>query len=345
MSDKLVLVTGATGFIAKHCIAELLREGYRVRATVRTAQRADAVRRAVGKALGGDDAAVANTDFVEADLMDDAGWDDAVRGCTYVLHVASPFPLRDPSNRDELIVPARQGALRVLEAASAAGVERVVMTSSMAAICYASGPATDRAKTEEDWTDPDRPGLTAYLASKTLAERAAWDWVRENGRPDMLAVINPGVVLGPVLDDDLSSSVEMVRMYARGEAGGIPDVSYPISDVRDVALMHVTAMTHPAAGGERWICAEGALSVAEIVSIVTTTLPDLKSKATWLKVPDFAIRLVALADRNARSLLPDLGRRNRLDNSKAREKLGFSFRSAETAARDAVLSMREFGVI
>lgn len=345
MSKGTILVTGASGFIAKYCIAELLRQGYDVRASVRRLERSDEVRASVQRALGGTGSEAEGISFVEADLLSDAGWDAAVAGCQAVLHVASPFPLREPKDRDELIGPARQGTLRVLAAAHKADAERVVVTSSMAAICYVAGGAPDRAMTEADWTDPDKPGLTAYLASKTIAERAAWDWADANGYRQSLAVINPGLVLGPALDRDLSSSLRVIQLYATGEAGAIPAVGYPISDVRDVARMHVAALSHPAAGGERWVCAEGSMSVSDMVRVIGEALPDLKGKMPRLKVPDFVIRGVSLFDRNARSLLPDLGRENRLDNSKAREKLGFEFRSAEEAVRSAALSLRELRVI
>jgi nucleoside-diphosphate-sugar epimerase len=345
MSRGRVLVTGATGFIAKHCIAELLREGYEVRATLRDVAMSAGVRDAVARALGGPCQGASKIEFVQANLVSDAGWPEAVAGCRFVLHVASPFPLRDPKSRDELVVPARDGALRLLRAAAAAGVERVVLTSSMAAICYTAGPAPDRAMTEDDWTDDDRPELTAYLVSKTIAERTAWDWVRREGNGMGLVSINPGLVLGPALDDDVSSSVDTIRIYTSGRYPALPPVSYPISDVRDVARMHVLAMSHPAAGGRRWICSDGDLTVAQIMGVVGDTLPDLKGKIPSFVAPGWVIRLLALYDRGARSLIPDLGRRNRLDNSKAREKLGMEFHSARDAVRAASLSLRELGLV
>lgn len=340
-----VLVTGASGFIAKHCTAELLRAGYRVRATVRAHGREAASRLAVQRALGTDDVDQNNLEFVIADLSRTEGWPEAVAGCRHVLHVASPFPLKDPKNRDDLIRPARDGALRVLRAAREAGVERVVLTSSMAAICYVPGPAPDRLMTEADWTDPDGKSLTAYLASKTIAERAAWDWHAREGGAMGLATINPGLVLGPALDGDLSSSLDVIRLYARGEYPALPRVSYPISDVRDVARMHVLALSHPAAMGERWICANGTLSVADLMRAVGEAVPDLKRKLPTYVCSDFVIRGLALFDRSARSLLPDLGRNNRLDNAKARERLVFEFRDPIIAARDAARSLRELGII
>jgi dihydroflavonol-4-reductase len=345
MSRERVLVTGATGFVAKHCIAELLRQGYEVRATLRDVTKADAVRSAVRRAYDGPSCFASSIEFVQANLLNDKGWSEAVAGCRFVLHVASPFPLRDPRDRDELVAPAREGTLRVLRAASAAGVERLVFTSSMAAICYVAGPVPDRGMTEEDWTDPERPELTSYLISKVLAERAAWAWSEAEGNGMSVTSINPGLVMGPALDDDVSSSLDIIRIYTSGRYPALPPISYPISDVRDVARMHVLAMTNPVADGQRWICSNGELTVSELMTIVSETLPDLKRKIPRFVAPGWMIRLLALHDRNARSLVPDLGRRNRLDNSKAREKLGMTFHSAHEAVRAAGLSLRELGLV
>ncbi|HUS96619.1 MAG TPA: aldehyde reductase [Hyphomicrobiaceae bacterium] len=340
-----VLVTGASGFIAKHCIVQLLETGLEVRATLRSPGAASSVVDAVARGLGGKREVAERVSFVEADLNRDDGWVEAAEGCSYVLHLASPFPLVDPRNRDELIAPARDGALRVLKAARNAGVRRVVLTSSMAAVCYGAGDPPDRAMTEDDWTDPDRPGLTAYLASKTIAERAAWDWLAAEGGGLELAVINPGLVLGPALDRDLSSSLDVIRIYAAGEYPAIPRVSYPISDVRDVARMHIVAMSHPQAAGKRWNCAEGTLAVSELLKIVGEALPDTKRKLPTIQAPDFVIRGLALFDRSARSLLPDLGRRNRLDNARARAELGMTFHSPREAVEAAAHSLRDLNVI
>lgn len=344
MSKDRVLVTGATGFIAKHCIVELLARGYNVRATVRSPDKCDAVRSSVSRIAGGaaSDHAI---EFAIADLMRDDGWADAMSGCRFVLHVASPFPLRDPEDREALIGPARDGALRVIKAAAKAGIERVVMTSSMAAVVYVAGPPLDRPMTEDDWTDPDKKGLTAYLASKTIAERAVWAWVGQHEPSPSLVTIQPGLVLGPALDDDLSSSLKVIQLYAQGSYPALPRVSYPISDVRDVARMHVDALQRPEVGGLRLICANGTLTVGEMMRLVTELLPDLKKKVPTFECSDLVIRGLALFDRSARSLIPDLGRHTLLDNSRAREKLGFTFHSPQEAVRSAAESMRALGLI
>ena len=238
MPTAKVLVTGASGFIAKHCIAELLRNDFSVKGTLRDMRRADA----------------SGVEFVSADLLNDDGWPQAMQGCTYVLHVASPFPLQEPRNPDDLIRPAREGALRVLKAATQAGIKRVVMTSSVVAITLPWPEAPQgHVFTEADWTNPERPDITTYIVSKTLAERAAWDFVKGEPRAPELAAVNPAIVLGPATDTDISSSHEVIKLMAKGAYPAAPKVGFPISDVRDVAATHVLAMTAPAAAGKRFL--------------------------------------------------------------------------------------------
>ena len=253
MSDKTVLVTGGSGFIGMRCIMQLGEAGYRVRTTVRSLSRETEVREALkqgGSELG------ERLSFVAADLLRDEGWEKAVEGCEYVLHVASPFPLGVPKHEDELIVPARDGALRVLKAARGAHVKRVVLTSSFAAIGYGSQD-TSRAFTEDDWTDPDERTIGAYVKSKTIAERAAWDFIKQEGEGLELAVVNPVGVFGPLLGPDYSTSIEIVRRLLDGAVPGIPRLSFGIVDVRDVADLHLRAMTRAEASGERFLAVAG----------------------------------------------------------------------------------------
>ena len=240
MAGEKVLVTGASGFIAKHCIAELLRQGYAVQATLRDLNREEETRRAIGNA----GATAGEVKFFPADLLQDEGWDAAVAGCTYVLHVASPFPIKNPKEADEVIRPAREGAVRVLKAAGKAGVKRVVLTSSVVAITLPWPEAQPgHVFDETDWTNPDRPDVTAYVVSKTLAERAAWEFVTKTPGAPELTVVNPAFVLGPAPDADLSTSHEVLRLMGTGAYLAAPKISFPVSDVRDVALTHVLAMT------------------------------------------------------------------------------------------------------
>jgi dihydroflavonol-4-reductase len=277
MSDgtgQTVLVTGGSGFLGGWCVIELLRRGYSVRTTVRDLAKEPHVRAAVESEVDAGD----RLTVLAADLMSDAGWPDAVAGCDYVLHVASPFPPKQPKDPDELIVPAREGTLRVLRAALDAGVKRVVVTSSVAAIRLTNG-AEPRPLDERDWTDPDSPGLTPYVRSKTIAERAAWDLVRERGEEDRLAVVNPGGIIGPVLNDDLSYSLEMVQRLLNG-APGVPRLGFTLVDVRDVADLEIRAMTAPEAGGERFIAADQFLWMSDVGAVLRERMGDRAKKVS-----------------------------------------------------------------
>ena len=234
---ETILVTGGSGYLGGWCIVELLRRGYRVRATVRNPAREREVHEAVASQVD----PAHHLTVHQADLMSDEHWDNVIEGTDYVLHVASPFPPTQPKDPDELIVPAREGTLRVLGKALDHGVKRVVVTSSIAAIRLAKG-ADQRALTEEDWTDPDAEGLTPYVRSKAIAERAAWDLVRERGAEDRLAVINPGAIIGPVLHDDISYSIQAIERLLKGSPG-VPRLGFSFVDVRDVADLEIRAMT------------------------------------------------------------------------------------------------------
>lgn len=341
MSKVTVVVTGASGFIAKHCIAELVKAGYAVRGTVRSQDKADAVRAAVARA-GGDAAAVS---FAIADLTSDAGWDEAMAGAVFALHVASPFPLGQPRSRDEVVGPARDGTLRVLAAAKRNGVKRVVLTSSIAAVMYPSIGEQSRTYTEIDWTDPARADLTPYIASKAVAEKSAWTYVQSTPGAPQLAVINPGFVQGPALDGDLSTSHEVIRQMAQGKMPASPQAGYAMVDVRDVAALHVKAMLHPAAAGQRFLATNGYLMLREIAEMVARTLPDLARKVPRREAPDLVVRLLSYFDSGAKAVLPDLGVRRRCDSRKARELFDFTFRSPSDAVVSSVQSLRALGQI
>ena len=256
-----VLVTGGSGFIGSHCIIQLLAAGHTVRTTVRNLKR-EADVRAMLKAGGAD--AGERVSFVAADLENDAGWREAVAGCDFVLHVASPFPLGVPKHEDDLIVPAREGALRVLRAARDGGVKRVVMTSSFAAIGYGHPPRPTPFD-ERDWTNLDGRDVGAYPKSKTIAERAAWDFIAREGGGLELSVVNPVAVFGPVLGPDFSTSIILTQRLLDGALPGLPRLHFGVVDVRDVADLHLRAMTHPAAKGERFLAVAGDfMSVSEI---------------------------------------------------------------------------------
>jgi nucleoside-diphosphate-sugar epimerase len=342
MTAAKVLVTGASGFIAKHCIAELLRRDHAVKATLRNLARADEVRQSVAHA-GADASGV---EFVAADLLSDEGWAQAMDGCTYVLHVASPFPITEPKRPEDVIRPAREGALRVLRAARDAGVKRVVLTSSIVAITLPWPEASlGHVFTEDDWTNPERRDISTYVKSKALAERAAWDFVKSEAGAPELTVVNPAFVLGPAPDPDLSTSHEVLRLMAIGAYLAAPKVGFPVSDVRDVAITHALVMTHPKAAGERFLSANGFLRLYEIGQLLAATLPDLKRKVPKFEMHDFTVRAIALVDKRLRAVLADLGHPRHISNAKAHRILEQSFRSPQEAVKSAAASLRALHVI
>ncbi len=336
---QTVLVTGGSGFLGGWCVIELLRRGCTVRTTVRSLSREPQVRAAVGSELDPGD----RLTVLAADLLDDEGWPEAVAGCDYVLHVASPFPPKQPKDPDELIVPAREGTLRVLAAALDAGVKRVVVTSSVAAIRLREGAAS-RPLDEEDWTNPDSPGLTPYVRSKTIAERAAWDMVRERGEEGRLAVVNPGAIIGPVLNDDLSYSLQAVERLLNGTPG-VPRLGFSLVDVRDVADLELRAMTSPEAGGQRFIAATKFLWMAEIGEVLRDRLGQAASKVPTRTVPNLLVRGMALFDPGIRSVVDGLGKRTELSSEKARSSLGWAPRPIEDTIAETGESLIRTGVV
>ncbi|WP_045835901.1 NAD-dependent epimerase/dehydratase family protein [Hyphomicrobium sp. 99] len=340
-SNPPVVVTGASGLIAKHTIAEFLRRGFAVRGTLRSMEKADEVRRAVVK-LGCDPEKVS---FIVADLSSDDGWDEAVAGSQIVVHTASPFPIAQPDDPEEVIMPARDGTLRVLRSATAGAVARVVLTSSAVAIFYPSGVAEGHVYSEDDFSDETRSDLTPYIKSKTIAEKAAWDFTESTLGAPALAVINPAFVQGPALDDDLSTSHELYRIMARGTYPAVPKISFPVADVRDVAAAHFEAALRPQAAGNRYLIGEGALSLYDLGQLVARELPDLRSKVPKFELPDAAVKIMALVDKKMRTILPELGEKKDYTNVRAKKDLGLDLRSADTAAMAAIRSLRELRLI
>jgi len=341
MSGELVLVTGGSGFIGAHCILQLLGAGYRVRTTVRSLQR-EADVRAMLK-VGGAEPGKALS-FAAADLMSDAGWPEAAAGCAFVLHVASPFPASAPKHEDELIVPAREGALRVLRAARGAGVKRVVLTSSFAAIGYGSQP-TNRPFSEEDWTDPSRD-VGTYVKSKTVAERAAWDFIAREGGGLELSVVNPVGVFGPVLGPDYSTSIQIVQRLMDGAVPGCPRLSFGVVDVRDVADLHLRAMTNPAARGERFLAVAGDfMTIQEIALVLKKRMGDAAARVPTRLLPDWMVRLVAMFDSGVALIVPELGKSKNATNAKARSVLGWTPRSNEDSIVATAESLARLGLL
>jgi len=322
----LVVVSGASGFIAQHCLLELLRAGYRVRGTLRNLAPALQLEAALGRQTAVD----GRLEFVQADLERDEGWDTALAGADFVLHVASPIPEAPPRDESELIRPAREGTLRVLGAASRAGVKRVVLTSSIAAVAY--GPARGGGKVydETDWSDPSAD-IGAYEKSKTLAERAAWEFVASlpSERQLELVVINPGVVFGPVLDGHVGISVGVIRRLLTGDVPGCPRLQLSCVDVRDVARLHVLAMTTPQAAGQRFICSGESAWVIEIAHILKRHFGPRGYRVPARTVPDWLVYVVALFDKSARLILKELGKPSVFSHERATRTFGWNPRGIE----------------
>ena len=327
-----VLLTGASGFIAKHILVRLLAAGHRLRATVRDPSKEAEVRRLApdaGDRLG----------FVTLDLTRDEGWPAALDGITALVHTASPFPIAQPANEDELIRPAVDGTLRALRAAASAGVRRVVLTSSVAAIMHQGSAATQN---ESDWADQDVPGTTAYVKSKTLAERATWDFAAAT--PGLqLTVLNPSLVLGPPLDDTFGSSVGVVKRFLSGKDPFVPMMGMPLVDVRDVAEAHRRATERPETAGKRYIVSSGSMWFTDMTRVLKDAYPA--RRIATRPAPKPLLRLLALFDREIRSILPEIGRMARVENSRARSELGIDFIPADKALLATAKALVDRGLV
>ena len=337
-----VLVTGATGFIAGHVILQLLEAGHEVRGTARSASSSAKL----NETLSTYAARPISIELFAANLERDEGWAEAVAGMDFVQHVASPFPSGVPKDPDELIRPATDGALRVLKASRAAGVKRVVMTSSMAAIAYGWGENRPAILTEEHWSDPDNlKDNTAYTRSKTIAERAAWAYVNGEGKGLELAVINPAAVLGPVMSGDLSASLELLTMPLSGKIPAVPRIGFGIVDVRDVAAAQVAAMTIPGAAGERFLVSQPFMWFSDVAAVLRDAFPAYAKKLPKGTMPDFMLKIVAVFNPTLKQILPELGRQRQVSNEKARALLGWTPHTAEEAIIAGAQSLIDTGVV
>jgi dihydroflavonol-4-reductase len=327
--------------VAQHVVIQLLAKGYKVRGTMRSLKRVEEVRSVLAKF----DPRADEIEFVEADLSSDKGWADAVKDCTYVQHIASPFPAVHPKDEMDLIRPARDGALRVLKAAKTAGVKRVVMTSSMASIAYGHGDKRAEISDETMWSDPSGPDNTPYTKSKTIAERAAWDYVNGDGKGLELVTINPTGILGPALSADVSTSLEIPIRLLNGKTPGLPRIGFSFVDVRDVAECHVKAMELPEAAGERFLATHDFLWFAEAAEILRKKFPGYEGKIPTRKVPDFALKLMAIFQPVYKQTVTELGRTRKASNAKASRVLGVKFRTAEEALVASAQSLIELKVV
>ncbi|MEI8384508.1 MAG: aldehyde reductase [Nitrosomonadaceae bacterium] len=339
-SPGRVLVTGATGFVAMNCVLQLLQQGYQVRGTLRELSRSSQLRSTLAQHVEGVD----RLELVRADLLSDNDWDSAVSGCDYVLHVASPVPLKLVKHEDELILPARDGTMRVLRAAAAGGVKRVVLTSSIDAAIQGHG-LVHKQFTENDWSNLD-VNLTAYQKSKTLAERAAWQFVDQPDNVHLeMAVINPGFVFGPVMDTEFRSSSEPIRKLMLREVPGVGRIMFPLADVRDVATAHLKAMVHPDAAGQRFFCVGSICSLEEIAMILDHHFSERGYRVPTRILPDFLFRLVGLFDSSVRLVIPDLNKPQNISTERIRTVLGWEPRSKEEAIISMAESMIKYGLI
>ncbi len=330
---KTVLVSGGSGFLGGWCLVELLRRGYRVRTTVRDLSREAEVRARIEPEVDAGDRLSVHA----ADLLEDEGWEQAADGCDYILHVASPFPPVQPQDPDELIVPAREGTLRVLRAGLGAGVDRVVVTSSVAAV-RGGVESSSAPLTEMSWTDADNLELAPYTRSKTIAERAAWDLVAERDEVERLAVVNPGAILGPVLGTDRSYSLQVIERLLGGMPG-VPRIGFSIVDVRDVADLQIRAMTTPEAGGERFIAVARFQWMAEVAALLRSRLGPGAAKVPRRTLPNFAVRAMGIFDPSVRAIASQLGQKVELSSEKAESLLEWSPRPVEETIVDCARSL------
>lgn len=328
-----VFVSGGSGYIAGALIRQLLAQGWQVHTSIRNPSRAGELRTQLG-------ADATQLQIFGADLMGDEGWDEAVRGCSHVAHVASPLPGRWVKKPEDLIVPAREGALRVLRAARAAGVQRFVMTSSVAAIVYGRGRGVHHFS-EADWTPDDCPGASPYTLSKTLAERAARDWVAREGQDMEFCTANPSVVLGPVWGADHSSSIALVKKLLDGGMPGCPDLGFGVVDVRDVAELHLRLLTAPGMAGERFIASGPFMKVIDIARVLRQQLGEQARRVPTRRLPDWLVRLAARFDPLLRTAVGELGAERHTEARHARERLGWVPRPAEQTIVDTARSLIE----
>jgi dihydroflavonol-4-reductase len=341
MRDETVLVTGGSGFIASHCMLQLLAQGYRVRTTVRALTREAEVRAMLkeGGAEPGD-----RLSFVAADLGADAGWREAAAGCAYIIHGASPTPSGPQTRLEDWVNPAVDGQLRVLRAAREAGAKRVVLTSAFGAVGIGHAPQT-RPWNETDWTELN-DSVAPYQKSKTLSERAAWDFIAREGGGLELAAVNPTAVLGPTLGSDISHSLRLIQRMMDGSMPGCPKINSGFVDVRDVADLHLRAMTDPAAKGERFLAISGdSLWMIDIARILRDRMGAAAAKVPTRQVPNWMIRLSARRDPTLAMTVPMLGVMMNATSEKATRLLGWQPRPVEDAVVATAESLLRYGLV
>ncbi|KAB1231685.1 SDR family oxidoreductase [Chryseobacterium viscerum] len=339
-NKETVLVTGGSGFIASYCMIALLNHGYKVRATLRSLNKSELVKQMLKE--GGINS-FENLTFAEADLEDELSWEKAAEGCQYVIHTASPTPHTDAKTEDDFVIPAKNGVLFVLRAAKKAGVKRIVLTSAFGAVSY--GTLKNTPYTEEDWTVLNDT-VAPYQRSKTISERAAWDFIQNEGNGMELSVVNPTTVMGPVLSNDYAHSIQIIKQMLNGEMKGCPKLVTGFVDVRDVADLHLKALRMPEANGQRFIAVAGeALSMLEVAAVLRKNLGKVADKAPTRELPNWIIRLFAVFNPKLKMIVPHLGLVKRASSEKAKKLLGWKPRKPEEAILAAAESLIKFNQI
>ncbi|TZF98920.1 aldehyde reductase (plasmid) [Chryseobacterium panacisoli] len=339
-NKETVLVTGGSGFIACYCMIALLNNGYKVKATLRSLNKSGLVKQMLKE---GGISSFEDLSFAEADLENEKSWEKAVEGCQYVIHTASPTPHTDAKTEDDFVIPAKNGVLFVLRAAQKAGVKRVVLTSAFGAVSYGTSKKTPY--TEEDWTVIDDT-VAPYQRSKTISERAAWDFIQNERNGMELAVVNPTTVMGPVLSSDYAHSIQIIKQMLNGEMKGCPKLITGFVDVRDVADLHLKALSMPEANGQRFIAVAGeALSMQEVADVLRKNLGEVAGKAPTKELPNWIIRVLAVFNPKLKMIVPHLGLVKRASSEKAKSMLGWKPRKAEEAILAAAESLIKFNQI
>ena len=336
-----VLLTGISGWIAKHTAIELLNAGYEVLGTIRNKNLVDQTKQTISKY-----ASTEKLSFVELDLLKDDGWNEAAKGCRYIFHVASPFPMKVSSNRENLLPVAVDGTLRVLNAGLNAGVEQIIKTSSIVAMFRKPNRTNPYTFGENDWSDENWiEGVSDYFLSKTKAEKAAWRLMESKGLKNKLTTINPGGVFGDALDKKGGTSIEYIRQFMKGKFPGAPKFAVLISDVKDIAKAHVACIGNKKVGGRRLIVGKDVKRLVELSQIIAEAMPEYKKKLPTKELPNLMVKLISYIDSSAKTMIPDLGIMMQTDTSYAEEILGFKFKPAKGCISENAKSVVRLGLV
>ena len=340
MTNK-VLLTGISGWIAKHTAIELLNAGYEVLGTIRNKNLVDQTKQTISKY-----ASTEKLSFVELDLLKDDGWNEAAKGCRYIFHIASPFPMKVSSNRENLLPVAVDGTLRVLNAGLNTGVEQIIKTSSIVAMFRKPNRANPYTFGENDWSDENWiEGVSDYFLSKTKAEKAAWRLMESKGLKNKLTTINPGGVFGDALDKKGGTSIEYIRQFMKGKFPGAPKFAVLISDVKDIAKAHVACIGNNKVGGRRLIVGKDVKRLVELSQLIAEAMPEYKKKLPTKELPNLMVKLISYIDSSAKTMIPDLGIMMQTDTSYAEEILGFKFKPAKGCISENARSVVRLGLV